>query len=266
MTKGMVCAVIFGLALCCAAYAQDATRTQPAGQEPGMAQGGWHGQHHGWGQGMMGPGHGIEGTVTETGADSYTIKTFAGDVYTVRFSANTRILEQPQMRMAPGEPPMREGGGMRGPLQLKASEIKTGDTIAAMGQVDTTAKTVGAVMVMRMDPERAKQLREMRESYGKTWFQGKVTAVNGVKVSVLGMFDNAERTFVADENTTFRKRREPITLADVAVGDMVRVEGAIKDGNFVATNVVVMVMPRGGMVNVPRTAEPQSEPAPQTPQ
>jgi hypothetical protein len=44
----------------------------------------------------------------------------------------------------------------------------------------------------------------------------------------------------------FRKRRDPITLADVQVGDMVRVEGTIKDGVFVATNVAVMSPPPNG--------------------
>ena len=51
---------------------------------------------------------------------------------------------------------------------------------------------------------------------------------------------------IADENTSFRKRRDPITLADVQVGDMVRVEGAVKDGTFVATTVAVMVPPPNG--------------------
>jgi hypothetical protein len=86
-------------------------------------------------------------------------------------------------------------------------------------------------------------MREMRDTYGKTWLQGKVTAVDGVKVTILGGVDNIGRTFVVDENTTFRKRREPITLADVQVGDAVRVEGAVKDGTFVATSVSVMGTP-----------------------
>ena len=45
------------------------------------------------------------------------------------------------------------------------------------------------------------------------------------KVTLQGGPDNAAHTFVADENTTFRKRRDPITLGDIQVGDMVRVEG-----------------------------------------
>ena len=42
---------------------------------------------------MMGMGRGLTGTVTEAAADHYTIKTDAGETYTVHFSANTRILK-----------------------------------------------------------------------------------------------------------------------------------------------------------------------------
>jgi hypothetical protein len=111
---------------------------------------------------------------------------------------------------------------------------------------------VGAVVVFLVDPERAKMMREMQANYGKTWLQGKVTAIDGVKVTVLGAIDNAPHTFVADENTTFRKRRDPITLAEVQVGDMMRVEGAIKDGTFLASSVAVMGMRPGVESTVPQ--------------
>jgi hypothetical protein len=83
-------------------------------------------------------------------------------------------------------------------------------------------------------------MREMQANYGKTWLMGKITAIDGVKVTLMGSMDNVSRTFVADENTTFRRRREPITMADMQVGDPVRVEGAIKGADFVATTVAVM--------------------------
>ena len=133
-----------------------------------------------------------------------------------------------------------------------------GDAIVANGEVDAAAKSVGAVAVLQMDPERAKQMREMQANYGKTWLMGKVTAIDGVKVTLMGSVDNAAHSFVADENTTFRKRRDPITLADLAVGDSVRVEGAVKDGAFLATTVNAMVAQQtGGNPAAPRNAPPQ---------
>jgi hypothetical protein len=79
-------------------------------------------------------------------------------------------------------------------------------------------------------------------------------------VTLLSSVDNAAHTFVADENTTFRKRREPIALADVQVGDNLRVEGAVKDGVFMAATVAVAGMPPGGMPSLPRDAPPPNLP------
>jgi hypothetical protein len=128
--------------------------------------------------------------------------------------------------------------------------------------VDSTAKSVGAVTILQIDPERAKQMREMQANYGKTWLQGKVTAIDGVKVTLLGSVDNVAHAFTADENTTFRKRRDPITLADIQSGDEIRVEGAVKDGSFLATSVSVMGMPQGSTPTVPRSGHPNAQPVP----
>jgi hypothetical protein len=126
-----------------------------------------------------------------------------------------------------------------------------------MGEIDATAKSLGAAMVAQLDPARAKQMREMQANYGKTWLMGKITAVDGVKVTLMSAVDNTAHSFVADENTTFRKRRDPITLADLAVGDNVRVEGALKDGTFLATTVNAMGAPQGGNSGAPRGNQPQ---------
>ena len=252
MKAGIFFTAVFVLALGAAACAQDATPAPPAGQAPDRGQGNWR---RGGGP-AMGPGRGLEGTVTAVAADHYTIKTDAGDLYTVNFSVNTRILKQPAERHAPGQPGPAGASQPSGPQPLQATDIKVGDPVIALGQVDSAAKTVGALAVLLIDPERAKQLREMQANFGKTWLQGKVTAVNGVSVTLSSSVDNATHIFVANDGTAFRKHREPITLADVQVGDMMRVEGALKDGSFVATTVIVMGMPPGSAPSVPRDTPP----------
>jgi len=245
-------AIVLSLALCAAASSQDAPPVQPSGVQPSQGRGpgrgpeGGPGQRGGFGMPGMGGGRGLSGVVTAVAADHYTIKTDAGETYTVAFSVNTRMMKQQVQRQAPGQPAQAGGpdtAPMAPPVQLKPGDIKVGDTVVAIGQLDQAAKTVGALMVLQIDPERARQMREIQANYGKTWLQGKVTAINGVSVTLLGMVDNAAHTFVADEDTTFRKRRDPITLADVQVGDMIRVEGALKDGIFVAASVNVMGTP-----------------------
>ncbi|HWE87219.1 MAG TPA: DUF5666 domain-containing protein [Terracidiphilus sp.] len=244
--------VALALALSGAALAQGPS-APPAGQDQGGGRG--------FGRGM-GMGRGVMGTVTDVAADHYTVKNDSGETWTIHYSANTRMMKQPP-RPANAAPPGQgqgqgEGNGayMRGgtpPQPIKAADIKVGDAIMAMGDTDQAAKSVGAVMVMQLDPESAKRMEEMRANYGKTWLAGRVTAINDATVTIQGMTDDAARTFMADENTTFRKRREPITLADIQVGDAVRVEGAIKAGQFVATAVSVMGAPeaRGGPARRP---------------
>jgi len=200
------------------------------GQAPGQREG--RGM---WGGGMM--GRGVMGTVTAVAPDTFTVKTESGDLYAIHYSANTRILKGgggPRRSPSDTEPQFTP------PQPIKATEIKVGDAIAASGEMDANAKSVGAVVIFQIDPERARQMSEMQANYGKTWLMGRVTAINDVKVTLQGGPDNASHTFVADENTTFRKRRDPVTLADIQVGDMVRVEGALKNGEFLAATVAVM--------------------------
>jgi hypothetical protein len=248
MKNRLLSAIVFALALSLTVSAQD--------ENPGPrgGRGGW-GSGMGSGGGYGFGGRGITGTVIGVAADHYTIKTDAGDIYTVHYSVNTRIVKQAIQRR--GE---RGKGGGNPPQTVKPSDIKVGDAIGVMGEVDAAAKFVGAVVIAQLDPERAIQIREMQANYGKTWLQGKVTAINETKITLQGMLDNSTHTFVADEDTTFRKRREPITLADIQVGDVVRVEGAVKDGIFMAASVAVMGMPPGGTPMVPRDAAPSPQP------
>jgi preprotein translocase subunit YajC len=226
------------VALNLGAVAQTSTPSQDSGSGSGQ-----RGGRGAWGGGGT-MGRGVMGTVTEITPEHYTVKTDSGDIYTVHYSVNTRI-----MKGGGGG-----GGGRRGqadnqppanpPQSIKATDIKVGDAIGASGELDAGAKSVGAVIIFQIDPERAKQMREMQANYGRTWLMGKVTAINEATVSIQGGPDNAAHTFMADENTTFRKRRDPITLADIQVGDTVRVEGAIKNGAFVATTVGDMGVPQ----------------------
>jgi len=224
-------------------FAQDHTTENPPAKSGQRGQ--WGGGGMGGGGGMM--GRGVMGTVTEIAPDHFMVKTESGDLYTIHYSVNTRI--------------MKGGGGFRRqrndtdlpftpPTPIKASEIKVGDAIGASGEIDASAKSVGAVVIFQIDPDTAKRMREMQANYGKTWLMGRVAAINETTVTLESGPDNGTHTFSADENTTFRKRRDPITLGDIQTGDMVRVEGSIKNGTFVAATVSVMG-PRPGHGNPP---------------
>ena len=183
-------------------------------------------------------GRGVMGTVTEIAPDHFTVKTESGDLYTIHYSVNTRFMKgggggfrrQQQDSEVPFTPP----------TPIKPTDIKVGDAIGSAGEMDTAAKSIGAIAIFQIDPDTAKRMREMQANYGKTWLMGRVTAINEAQVTIQGGPDNAAHTFTADENTTFRKRRDPITLADIQLGDMLRVEGNLKNNAFLATTVSVM--------------------------
>ncbi len=284
MKSSVALVFLLALVLSAAGAAQNSnsdSNAQSASGEnagPGAGNGPRGGRGGFGGMGMM--GRGVAGTVTEAAADHFAIKTFLGDTYTVQFSGNTRFVKMPaDMRRGEGEgngagngagsgedsgQGYRQGRGTgyggNPPQEIKATDIKVGDVIEARGEVDATAKSVGATSVALVDPERAKQMEEMEANFGKTWLMGKVTAIDGVKVTLVGALDNQPHSFVADENTTFRRRRDPITLADIQVGDTVRVDGAVNGGVFTATSVGDMGAMQPGQRRGPEGTPP---PAPQ---
>jgi Domain of unknown function (DUF5666) len=166
----------------------------------------------------FGPGNGIRGTVTAVAANAFTIKTDEGVAFRVFYSPNTRLVKDRQ--------------------PMDAADVHIGDMLLAGGLVDSKAKTVGAVLVVDID---AKQVQEARASFGKTWLIGKVTDVHGVKITVERADDKQTEVVAVDENTSFRKHREEVTLADVKVGDTISSEGAIRDNTFVAS--ILRIMP-----------------------
>jgi hypothetical protein len=278
-----ILAFVLVAATVAAASGQDTTPPPSGGQNGG---GGYGQRRPGGGGGFGGMmGAGLWGTVTAAAADQYTIKTDAGDVYTVHFSAETRILKMPAFVRRDGGQGngggqgsaqgagQGNGGGQGGwqgrgmggnpPQQLKPTDIKVGDVIQVRGQIDEAAKSIPATAIVQLDPDRVAQMREMNANFGKTWLMGKVTAIEGVKVTLTGTLDNVPHSFVADENTTFRQRRDPITLADIQVGDMVRAEGAVKDGVFTATAVNSMGgPPPPANATLPRVPPPPPQPPP----
>ncbi len=236
----------------------------PGGKgRPGRGGGGWMGA--GMRDGLPGGARGLMGAVTEAGADHFVVKTETGELYTVHFSVNTRIMRQPAggrrlnfdgnlASEASGSRP-RGGNGAGGddsadsldrqvPATIKPLDIKVGDLITAGGEMDVAQKSVGAIVIMQIDAERAKELREMQANFGKTWLAGRITSIEGTRITIEGMLDRASHAIDVDENTSFRQRRESITLADIKPGEQLRAEGSNKDGNFRAT-VINAFQPQG---------------------
>lgn len=216
-----------GLGLCfliasgCAATQLPAQDTPPP--QPGQQQGTGRGQGMGMG-GFMGMSPTM-GTVTAVSGSEITLKNEQGEAYKVETSANTHFRKDRD--------------------EAKISDIHVGDVIVAAGNLDESAKTVGAVFVSVLDPQQAARLQQMRDTFGKTWTAGKITAINADALTItVERPDKTTQTITVDENTTFRKgmrnNAEEITFPDIKVGDMVRANGAVQNGNFAAKDLSVM--------------------------
>ena len=200
----------------------------------------------------------VRGTVTAVSGDQISIKTEAGESFTVAVSANTRLMKD--NRTAGGQ----QSEGPRQPNPIKIEDIKPGDGVGVMGEMDAPKKTVHALFVAVMD---AAQVKRLREGMGKEYITGKITAIDEVKLTILRS-DNVTQVIEVDETTSFRRggRRsamrtdgatvqqppaggtqpptgngaESITLADIKVGDMVAGQGSLKHGVFVPTTLTII--------------------------
>lgn len=167
--------------------------------------------------------HSIRGDVTAISGNNLTVKTEEGQVYTVETGANTHFRKQ------------------RDEIQINA--IHAGDMIAAMGDKDAKAHTLGAAFVMVIDKARYEQ---MRANFGKTWTAGVVQSINGTDITIKRP-DNTTQIIAVDENTSFRKHRQDIVLPDIKPGDNLTARGALHDGAFLAT--LVTIGPHGAFQN-----------------
>ena len=175
---------------------------------------------------VFGKGNGVRGTVTSSTANRFTIRTDEGDTYQVLYSPNTRLIKDRQ--------------------PIEAADVHVGDMLMAGGLVDAKARTVGAVLVVDID---AKEVQQARAAFGKTWVMGKVTAIHDLKITIERAGDKQTQVVAVDENTSFRKRREDVTLADVKVGDTISAQGALHADTFLATTLRIMPPRAAGQAN-----------------
>ena len=73
---------------------------------------------------------------------------------------------------------------------------------------------------------------------GKKFIVGEVKAINETKLTIARP-DGQTQEIEVDENTSFKKGSESITLPDIKVGDFVRGRGELKDSTFVPKELIV---------------------------
>lgn len=121
----------------------------------------------------------------------------------------------------------------------KRSDFKVGDVIAVRGQENPdhtwTAQTIGA----RSANGEGRGPNMQAGTLGKDYVAGEVKGVDAPKISVLRS-DHVTQTIELNEDTSLRKGRDAITMADVQIGDHLLARGAMQDNVFVPKFVMVI--------------------------
>lgn len=229
----------------------------------------------GFGGGQMGSM--TQGTVTASTANKITIQTAKGDSYVISVSSDTRIMKDRQ--------------------PIKFADIKPGDLLTAMGEVDASKKTIQAMMLNDVD---AATVARAKENLGKTYILGKVAAIDSDNLKLtITRSDSVTQSVAVDEKTSFQRGTsgvvadvvaagalgggmgggmgrmgggrqggaqppspESITLADIKVGDSIMATGTLKGDIFTVLKLGVAQPPPAG---AGRRRNAGDQPPPQSP-
>jgi len=127
----------------------------------------------------------------------------------------------------------------------KAADFKVGDTVMVRGDINpdhtVTAKLIGA----RTGPggggpgQGGGGMFFGGGTLGKDYVAGEIKSIDPPRLTVLRS-DNVTQTLELTEDTTLRRGRESITMADIQVGDHLMAHGAVQNNVFVPKGVMVM--------------------------
>jgi len=124
----------------------------------------------------------------------------------------------------------------------KASDFKAGDMVMVRGDENAdhsvNAKLVGGRTGGQGGGPGGGQ-GGFGGTLGKDYVAGEVKAVDAPRMTVLRT-DNVTQTLELNEETSLRKGRESITMADIQVGDHIVSRGEVKNDVFVPRGVMVL--------------------------
>jgi hypothetical protein len=122
----------------------------------------------------------------------------------------------------------------------KAADFKVGDMVMVRGDENpdhtVTAKIVGT---RTGGPGGGQGGMVNIGTLGKDYVIGEVKSIDTPRLTLLRP-DNVIQTLELNEDTSLRKGRESITMADIQVGDHVMARGAVQNDVFVPKGVMVM--------------------------
>jgi hypothetical protein len=214
---------LFALLLSCAAAAQQAPA---AGDQAAPPQGERRGRH---GEMRI---RGTAGTITDISGDIITLKSFSGQTAKVKTTDKTEYRKEQQ--------------------PAKLSDFKAGDAILVRGEPTGEGEYTAEAIITR--PANGRVMMMGGEGMGTRFIAGEVKGIEGTKLTI-HRIDDQDQTIEVDENTSFRKQGESITLLDIKPGDHVFGRGEMKNGTFVPQVLNVGELPQ---MRIVRQGEPNS--------
>jgi len=199
MKKTVVAALVLVASF---AWAQMPDNAPPDGQGPQAGQG--------MGRGHRGPG--VGGTITAISGNTITIKTMDGNTAQVNVTDQTRFRKDRQ--------------------EAKLADLKVGENVMVRGQQNNGVWQAEMVGV----PPAGFGGANMRAGLGKRFIMGEIKSINGTQVEI-SRPDGVTQTIAVDENTSFKKDNQSITLGDLKAGDHVFGRGEMKNDVFVAAEL-----------------------------
>jgi len=224
------------LLLSCAALAQQAPAD--AQEQTAPPQGETRGPRAERGEMRM---RGTAGTISEISGDTITLKSLNGQAVKVKVSDKTEYRKEEQL--------------------AKLSDFKPGDFIMVRGEPTGEGEYKAEAIMSR--PANGRFMMG-GEGMGTRFIAGEVKAIDGTKLTI-HRIDDQDQAIEVDENTSFRKQGESITLPDIKVGDRVFGRGEMKNGTFVPQVLNVGDFPQMRMLRqgVPDQPAPKPDSAKQ---
>jgi len=175
----------------------------------------------GHGNGQRPPG--VAGTITATDAHSITLKTRDGQ------TAQVALDDKTQYRKG------REAAAF--------SDFKVGDVVFVRGE--KTGENAWQAAVVGSRGQDGGSGGNFAEGVGKRFIAGEIKSIDGTQLTIQRP-DGVTQKISVDEDTSFRKNGESITLADLKPGDHAFGRGELKNGVFVPA-VLNVGQPKFGM-------------------
>ncbi|HUL35634.1 MAG TPA: DUF5666 domain-containing protein [Candidatus Eisenbacteria bacterium] len=208
----------------CLAQSPDAAPSQDQNQAPPPANG--QGVEQG---GPMMRDHGAIGRLTSITGDTMILTRRDGTTTTVKLSDKTEFRKD------------------REPAKL--SDFKVGDLVMVRGEENSDNSVTAEIVATRTGGAGQGGMRggQFSAEMGKDVVVGEVKSVEAPKLTVVRT-DNVTQTVELNEDTTLRKNRQSITMADIQPGDHVIVRGALQNDIFVPKAVIILTPEQWGRI------------------